>query len=129
MTNAEQSISSEGAPRQGPVRRARRSGSGTRKDLARQAGRFPRPHQCWDHLQIAAPVVAQCTVGPTSGTLLRTCDAVGACLWPCLASPWVPEALARGNTLRPRPAVLGARADGKSAPRAWNCSMWPSRSR
>ncbi|WP_246079907.1 hypothetical protein [Nonomuraea mesophila] len=33
------------------------------------------------------------------GTLLRTCDAVGACLAvPRL--PWVPEALARGNTLR-----------------------------
>ncbi len=36
------------------------------------------------------------------GTLLRTGDAVGACLAvPRL--PWVPEALARGNTLR-RPA-------------------------
>jgi len=33
------------------------------------------------------------------GTLLRTCDAVGACLAvPRL--PWVPGALARGNTLR-----------------------------
>jgi tRNA (guanosine-2'-O-)-methyltransferase len=38
------------------------------------------------------------------GTLLRTCDAVGACLAvPSL--PWVPEALARGNTLR-RPACV-----------------------
>jgi len=38
------------------------------------------------------------------GTLLRTCDAVGACLAvPRL--PWVPEALARGNTLR-RPACI-----------------------
>jgi tRNA (guanosine-2'-O-)-methyltransferase len=38
------------------------------------------------------------------GTLLRTCDAVGACLAvPRL--PWVPEALARGNTLR-RPACV-----------------------
>jgi tRNA G18 (ribose-2'-O)-methylase SpoU len=38
------------------------------------------------------------------GTLLRTCDAVGACLavprW-----PWVTEALARGNTLRRRTCV------------------------
>jgi tRNA G18 (ribose-2'-O)-methylase SpoU len=38
------------------------------------------------------------------GTLLRTCDAVGACLAvPRL--PWVPGALARGNTLR-RPACV-----------------------
>jgi tRNA G18 (ribose-2'-O)-methylase SpoU len=37
--------------------------------------------------------------GVNLGTLLRSCDAVGA----CLAVPhyrWVPEALARGNTLR-----------------------------
>jgi tRNA (guanosine-2'-O-)-methyltransferase len=38
------------------------------------------------------------------GTLLRTCDAVGACLAvPKL--PWVPEALDKGNTLR-RPACV-----------------------
>lgn len=38
------------------------------------------------------------------GTLLRTCDAVGACMAvPRL--PWVPEALAKGNTLR-RPACV-----------------------
>ena len=37
--------------------------------------------------------------GLNLGTLLRTCDAVGACLAvPRL--PWVPDALARGNTLR-----------------------------
>lgn len=42
--------------------------------------------------------------GVNLGTLLRTCDAVGACLAvPRL--PWVPEALARGNTLR-RPACV-----------------------
>ena len=42
--------------------------------------------------------------GLNLGTLLRTCDAVGACLAvPNL--PWVPEALARGNTLR-RPACV-----------------------
>ncbi len=42
--------------------------------------------------------------GANLGTLLRTCDAVGA----CLAVPrysWVPEALARGNTLRQRSCV------------------------
>ena len=71
----------------------------TRKDLARQR-RF-RGHQCWDHL-IAAPLWPM--HGANLGTLLRTCDAVGACLAvPRL--PWVPEALARGNTLR-RPACV-----------------------
>ena len=41
--------------------------------------------------------------GANLGTLLRTCDAVGACLAvPRL--PWVPDALARGNTLRRRSA-------------------------
>jgi tRNA (guanosine-2'-O-)-methyltransferase len=42
--------------------------------------------------------------GLNLGTLLRTCDAVGACMAvPRL--PWVPESLARGNTLR-RPACV-----------------------
>ena len=42
--------------------------------------------------------------GANLGTLLRTCDAVGACLAvPRL--PWVPEALTRGNTLRHRTCV------------------------
>ncbi len=44
------------------------------------------------------------------GTLLRTCDAVGACLAvPRL--PWVPAALARGNTLRRRSCVHWVGAD------------------
>src|ERR1700733_4416780 len=71
----------------------------TRQDLARQ--RRHRRHRCWDHL-IAAPLWPQ--HGNNLGTLLRTCDAVGACLAvPRL--PWVPEALARGNTLS-RPACV-----------------------
>jgi tRNA (guanosine-2'-O-)-methyltransferase len=71
----------------------------TRKDLARQRRR--RGHQCWDHI-IVAPLWP--LHGANLGTLLRTCDAVGACLAvPRL--PWVPEALARGNTLR-RPACV-----------------------
>ena len=42
--------------------------------------------------------------GANLGTLLRTCNAVGACLAvPRL--PWVPEALARGNTLRRQACV------------------------
>ena len=63
--------------------------------------RRARQHQCWDHL-IVAPLWP--LHGANLGTLLRTCDAVGA----CLAVPklsWVPEALARGNTLR-RPACV-----------------------
>jgi tRNA (guanosine-2'-O-)-methyltransferase len=68
-------------------------------ELARP--RRPRSHRCWDHL-IAAPLWP--LHGANLGTLLRTCDAVGACLAvPRL--PWVPEALARGNTLR-RPACV-----------------------
>lgn len=71
----------------------------SRMDLRGQ--RRPRAHSCWDHL-IAAPLWPM--HGANLGTLLRTCDAVGACLAvPRL--PWVPEALARGNTLR-RPACV-----------------------
>jgi tRNA (guanosine-2'-O-)-methyltransferase len=69
------------------------------RELRRQRRR--RAHPCWDHL-IAAPLWP--LHGANLGTLLRTCDAVGA----CLAVPrfsWVPEALARGNTLR-RPACV-----------------------
>ena len=58
-------------------------------------------HSCWDHL-LTAPLWP--LHGANLGTLLRTCDAVGA----CLAVPrfsWVPEALARGNTLRHRSCV------------------------
>ena len=71
----------------------------TRRDIARQ--RRARRHPCWDHI-IAAPLWP--LHGVNLCTLLRTCDAVGACLAvPRL--PWVPEALARGNTLR-RPACV-----------------------
>jgi tRNA (guanosine-2'-O-)-methyltransferase len=71
----------------------------TRADLARQ--RRSRTHQCWDHI-IVAPLWP--LHGVNLGTLLRTCDAVGACMAvPRL--PWVPEALARGDTLR-RPACV-----------------------
>ena len=78
----------------GPQIRAR-----SRSDIARQ--RRARSHPCWDHI-IAAPLWP--LHGANLGTLLRTCDAVGACLAvPRL--PWVPEALARGNTLR-RPACV-----------------------
>ncbi|ADB32686.1 tRNA/rRNA methyltransferase (SpoU) [Kribbella flavida DSM 17836] len=71
----------------------------TPKDLRRQRRR--RSHTCWDHL-LVAPLWPMHDVN--LGTLLRTCDATGACLAvPKL--PWVPEALARGNTLRRRACV------------------------
>lgn len=63
------------------------------RDIRR--GRRQVRHSCWDHL-VAAPlwVAFQANLG----TLLRTCDAVGA----CLAVPDTKhyrEALARGDTL------------------------------
>ena len=58
-------------------------------------------HSCWGHLTIAPLWPLH---GANLGTLLRTCDAVGACMavprW-----PWVKQALARGNTLRHRSCV------------------------
>src|SRR5258706_12798371 len=66
----------------------------SRADISRQ--RRSRAHGCWDHL-IAAPLWP--LHGANLGTLLRTCDAVGACL-AVPPFPWVAEALARGNTLR-----------------------------
>jgi tRNA G18 (ribose-2'-O)-methylase SpoU len=48
--------------------------------------------------------------GANLGTLLRTCDAVGACLVvPRL--PWVPEAVERGNTLRRQACVHWVKGD------------------
>lgn len=71
----------------------------TKKEIHRQ--RRSRHHQCWNHL-IVAPLWPK--HGVNLGTLLRTCDAVGACLAvPRL--PWVPEALRKGNTLRHRSCV------------------------
>ena len=59
-------------------------------------------HGCWDHLVIAPLWVAY---DANLGTLLRTCDAIGA----CLAVPRTrhyEEALARGDTLkRRRPCI------------------------
>jgi tRNA (guanosine-2'-O-)-methyltransferase len=65
------------------------------RDELRRARR-PRAHPCWGHL-LAAPLWPK--YGINLGTLLRTCDAVGACL-AVPRFPWVPDALARGNTLR-----------------------------
>lgn len=67
--------------RRGDIRRARRR----------------RRHSCWEHLLIAPLWVA---FEANLGTLLRTCDAVGA----CMAVPDTPhyrKALAHGDTLGP----------------------------
>jgi tRNA (guanosine-2'-O-)-methyltransferase len=64
------------------------------KDLKRE--RRYRRHGCWDHL-IAAPLWP--LHGVNLGTLLRTCEATGACLAvPRL--PWVPEAIERSYTYK-----------------------------
>lgn len=68
------------------------------KDL-RQARRR-RQHGCWDHLIVAPLWVAY---EANLGTLLRTCDAVGA----CMAVPDTDHyrALSHGDTLARRPHV------------------------
>lgn len=60
-----------------------------------------RQHGCWDHLIVAPLWVAY---GANLGTLLRTCDAVGA----CMAVPDTKhyrEALDHGDTLVRRPHI------------------------
>jgi tRNA (guanosine-2'-O-)-methyltransferase len=71
----------------------------TRSEL--RATRRRSAHSCWGHL-VVAPLWP--LHGVNLGTLLRTCDAVGACM-AVPRFPWVPEALRRGNTLR-RPACV-----------------------
>jgi tRNA (guanosine-2'-O-)-methyltransferase len=90
----------------------------TRAELRAQRRR--RAHRCWDHL-LAAPLWPK--YGANLGTLLRTCDAVGACLV-VPRRPWIDDALAKGNTLRKPSCVhrtsrpldwLAAQRDGGSA--------------
>jgi tRNA G18 (ribose-2'-O)-methylase SpoU len=71
----------------------------TRAELGRQ--RRSRAHRCWDHL-LAAPLWPK--FDANLGTLLRTCDAVGACLV-VPRRPWIDDALSRGNTLRSQSCV------------------------
>lgn len=69
------------------------------KDLRRSRRR--RQHSCWEHLVIAPLWVAY---GANLGTLLRTCDAVGA----CMAVPHTEHyraALDQGATLLRRPHI------------------------
>ena len=71
----------------------------TRAELRRD--RRPRAHSCWDHLLIA-PLWPMHDAN--LGTLLRTCDAVGACLV-VPRGRRVDAAVAKGNTLRRRSCV------------------------
>src|SRR5262245_64561540 len=77
------------------------SGAWVRTRAELRSLRRNRPHRCWDHL-LAAPLWPR--YGVNLGTLLRTCDAVGACLV-MPRKPWIDKALAQGNTLR-RPSCV-----------------------
>ena len=78
---------------QPPPRPVTRSVKSRPRDIKRNRRR--RQHGCWDHLIVAPLWVAY---GANLGTLLRTCDAVGA----CMAVPdtrHYHQALDRGDTL------------------------------
>jgi tRNA G18 (ribose-2'-O)-methylase SpoU len=70
-----------------------------RSDIRRQRRR--RQHSCWDQLIVAPLWVAY---EANLGTLLRTCDAVGACM-AVPDSAHYRRALDRGDTLVRRPHV------------------------
>jgi tRNA (guanosine-2'-O-)-methyltransferase len=70
------------------------TGARKRPDAVR-AERRRGPHPCWGHLVVAPFWVAY---EANLGTLLRTCDAVGACM-AVPNSRHYREALRRGNTL------------------------------
>jgi tRNA (guanosine-2'-O-)-methyltransferase len=66
-----------------------------------KAERRPRSHPCWGHLVVAPLWVS---FQANLGTLLRTCDAVGACM-AVPGTPYYRQALRCGNTLRVRSCV------------------------
>ena len=72
-----------------------------RSDIRRS--RRDRRHSCWDHLVVSPLWVA---FEANLGTLLRTCDAVGACI-AVPATKHYRDALAHGDTLGPhrRPCI------------------------
>jgi len=85
------------------------------KDLRRR--RRQTPHGCWDHLIVAPLWVAY---EANLGTLLRTCDAVGACMAVPRTAAYR-QALSRGDTLERRPHlhwVTGSRRGWLEAERA-----------
>ena len=96
---------------------ARKSG---RKDIRRE--RRSRGHSCWAHLLVAPLWVA---FRANLGTLLRTCDAVGA----CIAVPDTEhyrDALRQGDTLGPgrRPCVHWIRTGKERWIAAQRASGW-----
>jgi tRNA (guanosine-2'-O-)-methyltransferase len=68
------------------------------KPRALRRQRRPSRHSCWDHLVIAPLWVAY---DANLGTLLRTCDAIGACLAVPRTSHYQ-DALRVGDTLKGR---------------------------
>ena len=85
------------------------SGAKSRQQDLRRSRRS-RQHGCWDHL-IVAPLWV--SYRANLGTLLRTCDAVGACM-AVPDSDHYRAALARGDTLPRRPHlhwVRGSKID------------------
>ena len=66
-----------------------------------RAQRRRRQHRCWDHLIVAPLWVAY---DANLGTLLRTCDAVGACM-AVPGSSHYRKALDHGDTLTERPHI------------------------
>ena len=82
------------------VRRGALSAAKSRRGDIRRARRR-RSHSCWDHLLVAPLWVA---FEANLGTLLRTCDAVGACM-AVPNSPHYRDALAKGDTLSRRPCI------------------------
>jgi tRNA G18 (ribose-2'-O)-methylase SpoU len=76
------------------------AGSKSRPQDLRRARRLQQ-HGCWDHLIVAPLWVAY---DANIGTLLRTCDAVGACM-AVPATEHYRRALARGDTLKRRPHI------------------------
>src|SRR3954470_22886433 len=77
------------------------SGAWVRTRAELRVARQRRPHRGWDHL-LAAPLWAK--YDANLGTLLRTCDAVGACLVIPRGKRWEPT-VARGDTLSWRSCV------------------------
>jgi tRNA (guanosine-2'-O-)-methyltransferase len=69
------------------------------KEIAQQ--RRVNRHGCWDHI-ICAPLWP--LHGVNLGTLLRTCEAAGACM-AVPHYPWVPQALSKGYTISQRGCV------------------------
>ena len=99
----------EGGP-SSSTRDRRRPPASKKRPAELRAERRRRAHGCWGHL-IVAPLWT--AYEANLGTLLRTCDAVGA----CMAVPPTPvarAALRRGNTLRVRSCVHWA-----PRPRRW----------